>query len=286
VQELNWIHQQLEARQKDRYHRQGWDETEALKNWAILCGTSPIDKYLFDFICDEIRLQNPADVEYWQKTLCHLIGFMLRHGMPMELLPEIKTFHQANQQARNAEEALLVVLNACARVTQKISQIEWPAPDAFGNWISRLHGQRVDFGTDILCLNCLSFLDLQDCILTTKDFYLANLEGTNLQEANLAWADLGDVNLQAANLAGANLAWANLAWANLAGANLEEVNLEEANLERANLEGANLEGANLAWANLAGANLEGAILPADFEDEDLIDFEDDFDDDSTPNSNE
>ncbi|WP_041555315.1 pentapeptide repeat-containing protein [Nostoc sp. PCC 7524] len=312
VQELSWIHKQLDKRQTDRYHRDGWDETEALRNWAILCGTSPIDQYLFDFIGDEIRLHNLADVENWQQSLCHLIGFMLRHGMPMELLPEIKSFHQANQQARNAEEALLVVLNACARVTQKISKIDWPAPEAFGNWISRLHGQRVSFDGDVLCLKCLSFLDLQNCILSSKDFYMANfqranLQGANLQGANLYGANLQGANLQRANLQGANLQRANLYGANLEGANLyganlqrailqrailEGANLQRAILQRANLEGANLqrailqranlEGANLEGANLEGANLQEAILPANFEGKLLTDINND----STPDSNE
>ncbi|WP_242056467.1 pentapeptide repeat-containing protein [Nostoc sp. FACHB-152] len=297
VRELSWIHEQLEERQKDRYHRKGWDETEALKNWAILCGTSPIDRYLFDFICDEIRLQSPTDVENWQKSLSHLIGFMLSHGMPMELLPEIKSFHQANQQARNAEEALLVVLNACARVTQKISKIEWPflgvseaseepkASNAFGAWISRIHGQRVSFRTDVLCLSCLSYLDLQNCILTTKDFFKANLGWADLQAANLGWADLQaadlerailkdaylvganledailkDADLVGANLQGAILKDAYLERANLERADLVEAYLERADLERADLQGANLERANLRGANLRGANLRGADL--------------------------
>nr|WP_242072178.1 pentapeptide repeat-containing protein [Nostoc sp. FACHB-110] len=272
VRELIWIHEQLEERQKDRYHRKGWDETEALKNWAILCGTSPIDKYLFDFICDEIRLQNPADVENWQQSLSHLISFMLRHGMPMELLPEIKSFHQANQQARNAEEALLVVLNACARVTQKTSKIEWPdletseafeepkASNAFGAWISRLHGQRVSWDADVLCLDCLSFLDLQNCILTTKDFFTANLERANLEEANLGWSDLQAADLQAAILKGAYLERANLQEAILERANLQEAILERANLQEANLQGAILQGAILQGAILQGAILQGANL--------------------------
>ncbi|BBD61499.1 pentapeptide repeat-containing protein [Nostoc sp. HK-01] len=338
VSELSWIHKQLNKRQTDRYHREGWDETEALKNWAILCGTSPINRYLFDFIYDEIKLQNPADVENWQQSLCHLIGFMLRHGMPMELLPEIKNFHQANQQARNAEEALLVVLNACARVTQNISKIEWPdletseaseelkASNAFGAWISRLYGQRVSWGADVLCLDCLSFLDLQNCILITKDFYIANfeeanlrgailhetiLEEANLQEANLQeaillWANLKRANLREANLAGANLREANLREANLReanlrGASLQGANLREANLREASLEGANLEGANLEGANLEGAILEGAILKGAILKGAIVEwpkllpanFEDedleditDFDDDLDSNSNE
>ncbi len=81
---LKLIHEELEERQKN--FRKGCDEAKALLNWATLCGASAMDEYLFRFICDEIRLQNPSDVDNWQQTLCRLIEFMLNHGMPMERL--------------------------------------------------------------------------------------------------------------------------------------------------------------------------------------------------------
>ncbi|QLE43987.1 hypothetical protein FD723_28490 [Nostoc sp. C052] len=273
VREVRLIHKKLKARQDDP--DEGWDEREALKRWAILCGVSHIDEYLFKFVADEMRLQNALDVGNWQQTLCHLISFMLRHGMPMERLTPRPDFQEENRQARNAEEALLAVLNACARVTKIVSKIQWHTPEAFGIWISRLQGQRITTNTDVFCLNCLSFLDLQVCVLVFKDIVQANLEranlkganlkGANLVRANLEGADIEGANLEGANLEGANLERANLEGANLAraylkGANLKEVNLAQANLVRAYLKGANLEGANLERANLERANLERAFL--------------------------
>ncbi|MEH2073940.1 MAG: pentapeptide repeat-containing protein [Nostoc sp.] len=248
VREVRLIHKKLKDCQNDP--DEGWDEREALKRWAILCGLSHIDQYLFNFVVDEMCLQNASDVSNWQQTLCHLISFMLRHGMPMERLTPRPDFQEENRQARNAEEALLAVLNACARVTKTVSKIQWHSPEAFGTWISRLQGQRVHISPDVFCLNCLSFLDLQGCILFFKDFLGANLKGANLKETNL----------KGANLKGANLERANLEEANLEEANLERANLERANLERANLKGAYLKGANLEEANLKGANLEEANL--------------------------
>ncbi|NER50554.1 MAG: pentapeptide repeat-containing protein [Symploca sp. SIO1A3] len=256
------IYEDLEERKKNR--RKGCDESEALVTWANLCGASAMDEYLFRFICDEIGLQNPSDVGKWQKTLCSLIEFMLNHGMPMECLTDIPNFQEKMRQARNAEEALLVVLNACARVTKEVSEIKWPSRDTFGAWISRLQGQRI--GEDnVLALDCLSFLDLQGCILQIRDFYRANLEGAYLYGANLEGAYLYGANLEGAYLYGANLYEANLQRANLYEANLQRANLQRANLQRANLQRANLEGANLYGANLEGAylygaNLEGAYL--------------------------
>ncbi|MEH2117067.1 pentapeptide repeat-containing protein [Nostoc sp.] len=247
---------------KDRHENpdKGWDEREALKSWAVLCGASPMDEYLFNFVADEMRLQNASDVGNWQQTLCHLIGFMLRHGMPMERLTPRPDFQEENRQARNAEEALLAVLNACARVTKTVSKIQWHTSEAFGIWISRLQGQRIDIDTDVFYLNCLSFLDLQGCVLVFKDFFGANLEGANLAEANLAEANLAEANLAEANLAEANLEGANLEWANLEGTNFVRANLVGANLVGANLVGANLQGASLVVTNLEEAYLQGANL--------------------------
>ncbi|MDX2211866.1 MAG: pentapeptide repeat-containing protein [Oculatellaceae cyanobacterium bins.114] len=244
VQEVRYIHRKLEDRYNDSY--EDWDERHALYRWALVCGPSAMDKYLFKFVLDEMRLHhqhNPATVAAWQQTLCHLIGLMLRQGMPMERLNPRPDFQTENHQARNAEEALLAVLNTCARLTQKLSTIEWVSEESFGAWLSRLQGQRLE--VHVFCLSCLSFLQLQDCMLVFKDFFMANLEG---------------VNLEGANLEGANLEGANLEGANLLGVHLEEAHLERANLLGANLLGAYLEGVNLKGATLEGAHLKGTIL--------------------------
>ncbi len=233
VREVRYIHKKLKD-SSDNYD-DDWDENRALERWVLVCGSSAMDEYLFDFVLDEMRLQNQDIVSDWQKTLCHLIGFMLSHGMPMERLTHLQRFKEKNRQARNAEEALLVVLNSCARLTQERSKIKFPSRESFGTWISRLQGQRLS--PTVFCLNHLSFLDLSHCILILKDFFDANLERANLQGANLQIA-----NLEGANLEGVNLEIANLRGANLEGANLEIANLEEANLEGVNLRGAKLEG--------------------------------------------
>jgi uncharacterized protein YjbI with pentapeptide repeats len=248
---------------------QGWNKQECLQRWAVLCGAEAMDRYLFDWLCGEVQLRTGEQVGQWQQLFCDLIGYMLRQGMPMEKLDGL-TFLQMSQQSRNAEEALLVVLNACARVTKTISKIKWEKQESFDEWLSKLQGQRAD-RNNTLAFYCLSYLHLADCTLTFKNLYQANLEGANLKRANLEGANLKRANLEGANLKRANLEGANLKRANLEGANLKRANLEEAksleraNLKRANLKGnvlrgANLEGANLEGASLEGANLEGANL--------------------------
>ena len=257
VDRVKQIHKKLQDSEND--YDNDYDPRQALIAWATLCGPTAIDEYLFSFIVNQMQLQSRDEVKQWQETLGDLIEYLLVKGMPMENLTNRPNFQEEMRQARNAEEALLAVFNACGRVTKEIFPIQWPSREAFGNWLARLQGQRIDF-EPMFVLNCLSFLDLQNCLLIHRDLYRANLQRANLERANLYGAYLYGANLERANLKGANLYMANLAGANLVGAYLVGANLEGAYLVGANLEGANLEGANLVGANLEGAYLYGAYL--------------------------
>ena len=69
-----------------------------------------------------MRLQSHTELERWQEQLTRLFNFVLRHEMPMEQL-QIATFREAMFQSRNAEEALVVALNVCAR-TMKLNLVK------------------------------------------------------------------------------------------------------------------------------------------------------------------
>lgn len=256
INQVAKIHTQLQQYPIDP--EAGWHEEEALRRWAMLCGMTAMDRYVFEFVCSEVQLRNKESVNEWQRILSDLIGYMLRHGMPMHKL-QLPTYKETCRQARNAEEALLAALNACARVTQQRSNIEWKSKTAFGEWVSRLQPQRSG-GENTLTFSCFSYLKLSSCYLDLRDFYAANFKRAYLVGANLERANLRGANLERAYLEEANLGGANLMGAYLREANLEEAYLEEANLERANLVGANLVGTNLVGANLRGANLRGANL--------------------------
>ncbi|MCW3101080.1 MAG: putative low-complexity protein, partial [Chthonomonadaceae bacterium] len=259
-------------------------EEKALIEWALLFGPTPIDIALLRFLRNEVArihksgtVQNPdgkADIEAFQQMLCNLIGVMLRDGMPMhhtDLKPT--TYAEMDRQARNAEEALLVMLNVCACVTEKVSNItwserneqnEWTQPFRAGTWLHRLCGQRIEWSPyspfawspySPLALSCLAWLNLNSCILTCLDLWGADLRGAVLRGAKLEEALLREAKLQGADLHGANLQWADLF-----GADLRETNLQGAVVQRAGLQGANLQGADLREADLRGADLFGADL--------------------------
>ena len=235
------IHDELTRHDEDP--DTGFDEREALKRWAELCGPTTMDRYVFQFLCDEVAGNDQEGLHAWQQTFARLIGFAVRKGVPMELT-DVARFKDMMRQSRNAEEALMVVHYACAIRTRRQSEIPWGNESAFGEWIKRLQGQRTGQGNRLI-LDCLAFLDLRDCTLYHADFFRAVLSGSCLEKARLTPANLGNANLDGALLYEANL---------------EGANLEGAHLERAYLEGANLERVNLKRANLDGANLKRTIL--------------------------
>jgi uncharacterized protein YjbI with pentapeptide repeats len=271
---------------------EGWDERDALKHWAQMCGPSAMSEYLHTFLQNEVRLRPQTELERWQEHLTRLFNFVLCHAMPMEQL-QIATFREAMFQSRNTEEALLVALNICAQTVGRCSVIQHPEPTTFGTWLMRIEGQRTGMGT--LARRSLSFLTLPNVNLFLNDLVWADLafsdlEGTranlvcassanlssvnfknaelrrgyfvnsNLSNTNLEAAKLDEADMTSANLTGANLTGANLTDANLADADLTHANLTDANLRRVDLTGANLTGADLTGANLTDANLEDTNL--------------------------
>jgi uncharacterized protein YjbI with pentapeptide repeats len=265
VREVRLIHKKLTARQSDP--DEGWDERDALHRWAVLCGSTTMDEYLFNFILDEVRLQYQSDatvVSTWQQAFCSLIGFVLRQGMPMERLDPRPSYLEESRQALNAEDSLLAVLGVFQSLTQKISNIEFPSPESFGVLLSRLRGQRTS-ASNPMSFHGLRYLNLSGCILITRDLIDANLSGANLSGANLIQANLGEANLHGANLhratlRGADLSRVDLIQADLSRADLSRVDLIQADLIGADLIGADLIGADLSGADLSGADLSGANL--------------------------
>jgi hypothetical protein len=135
VRLLRDMHEELERHRENL--DKGWDERAALVRWIKLCGQAPLDSYIFKFIENEVRSAGASDAVDWQETLCKLIGFELHQGLPMELVG-IQTFKEQTRQARNAEESLMVCLNACALVTGKVSWIDWPTQASFRELLGRL----------------------------------------------------------------------------------------------------------------------------------------------------
>lgn len=163
--------------------------------------------------------------------------------MPMEGLNPRPNFQEEMRQARNAEEALLAVLNACARVTREISDINWNSPEAFGSWISRLQGQRSE-NKIVLALECLSFLNLKECVISLL-LVRANLKKVNLSNAILDHIYMQEVYLQEADLSGVDF---------------NKAVLKEVYLQKADVSGADFNRAILQDVHFHQSILEGTVF--------------------------
>ena len=241
--------------------RRKYDIRDALADWARLCGPRKIDRDLLIFIHNEISTIQPDVGRARQAELGGWIGHVLENGMPMEQIDRLKTFGEQNRQSVNAETALLVMLDSCARVTGEPSPVEWPNLHSAANWLARIMPHEEFYGFSVVTASLRS-LPLKGLALFGANLSVADLSGTDLSDANLSGADLTGANLRDANLRDANLRDANLSDANLSDANLSGAHLRDAHLRRANLSVANLSGANLRGANLRGADLSGANLSA------------------------
>ncbi|MEM6449243.1 MAG: pentapeptide repeat-containing protein [Cyanobacteria bacterium P01_D01_bin.105] len=257
---------QTQRSQQEHCVNAGWTTQDALLQWAHICGPAEMDSYLLAFVRNEIALKPIEQVHKLQLTFAELIGAMLQHGMPMEKLGACHNYHLQTRWARNSEEALLAVLNACALVTEKISVIHWPHVDSFGTWLDRLQSKNRSAKTPYsdsehpLAFSSLSFLDLSNTDLKFQDLHDANLERSNLNGANLYRANLDSANLRKASLMRTDLSKASLDSACLDGASLDEATLDNASLNAASLVQASLIEADLHCASLKNASLNNASL--------------------------
>ncbi|MEO1210435.1 MAG: pentapeptide repeat-containing protein [Cyanobacteria bacterium J06638_20] len=257
VREVRMIQEELDRHQEDA--DRGWDERECLKRWVLLCGQAKLGQYILRFFNNEVRLQPIEQVHTWQQTLCGLINVLLRQQMPMEDLHPRPSYREERRQARNAEEALLAALAACAVMTEKCSSIDWPSTTSAREWLMHLQGEHIQ-NTNPIDFAYFSYMELSQQNLSGLDLTNVNLDGARLQEARLQEARLNRVSLEGACLEGAWLDGARLREANLNRAILDRARLEDADLNGASLEEANLDGAWLVQADLSGANLNRASL--------------------------
>ncbi len=238
-------------------------QRRCLKQWMEWYGMTPMDRSLAACMRNEVRL-HAAEVGDWQDTLAALLEYTVVHGLPMEDITPRPPHAEEVRLARQAEEALLVALDCCARATNRLSRVGWPTAHAASEWLSRLQGQRVG-PRNALALDCLALIDFHDCVFDVRDLIGADLDRAVLSRGSLTWANLTAARLNYAHLEDAHLEGAHLSEAQLQGALLDGAHLSEAHFREANLLGAHLEGTDLRGAHLRAvcmdvADLRGACL--------------------------
>lgn len=104
----------------------GKDEDGVLLEWLEVCGPTQLSRDLLPYLCKQVELEGAERAGQWQLALARLIEHVLRVGMPCEQLGRSLRFREACGWARNAEEVLLVMLDACAQVSGEVSRVAWP----------------------------------------------------------------------------------------------------------------------------------------------------------------
>jgi uncharacterized protein YjbI with pentapeptide repeats/adenylate kinase family enzyme len=160
----------------------GWGDQECLKHWAEICGPTGLSPNILNFLRAEIRLMDSNDCEEAQTCLTNLFNFLIKSAMPMEKLTALPNFETAMFQARNAEEALLASLNACARRNKKICDIQHPSQTTFGTWLKRIQEQR-NGPQSALVTECLSWLNLNNTCFDFADLWGADISHSTFNKA-------------------------------------------------------------------------------------------------------
>ena len=197
----------------------GWDHDQALQRWLDICGPTKMDEYLAEFIRREVAL-HPENAIELQEALASLYSSLLTRGWPMHMLYPVARFKEQQNWARNAEQALLGCINACARVSKQRTRIVWPTQLSFAESLKRIQSIRTGNVGDLI-QSCLSYLELDSCTLNFVDFY-----GADLSHSSFRNADIILTILEGADLSNADLSSALVSQTNLYEAHLEETNIE------------------------------------------------------------
>ena len=220
---------------------EGWDERDALRHWLLIFGASELTPYLRTLVYNALLLKEDDGVIEWQDCLVALFSHVLRYGLPLDQIGQSHS-NELFFRVRNAEEALLVILNCCAERVARISEIVHPDTTSFGSWLKRIQGQRTGPESRI-ALQSLSYLNLENVHLDIADLYRANLSFARMRgvKANFTCfetANLTSVDFSSAELNRANMTRSILDGATFDGARLNETDFSEVEIDPRSLKGA------------------------------------------------
>src|ERR1700741_3648597 len=154
---------------------EGWDPKSGAEHWAQVCGPTALTPYLQKFVRNEVDLRNQCkslDAAEVQRELASLFQYVVRFGVPMERL-RTETFREALDWSRNAEETLLATLEACALVTNSVSNSKFERDTEFGAWLRRIQGQ-IDYPPSRVVFKSMAYLDLSEATLVSSDLRYAH----------------------------------------------------------------------------------------------------------------
>jgi len=242
--------------------RKSFDPPTHLENWLRLAGPRSIDFDLLRFLQDELAIlhvETPSTVKSWREALAFCLRSNLSEGMPAHILFQLRddqlvrrpqTFREASDQARNAEETMLAVLNSAIvpwLVDADFAPIDirpYPNDSAvMGTMIQRLRGQRMD-PAPLLSITLFSGL-----CLSKERLFLQDLYGLVARGADFSSAQFYSTNFETSDLTGANFSHAIVENSYFRGSTLTQVNFNNARLLDSDFTEAQLDGATFVDAD-------------------------------------
>lgn len=187
---------------------EGIDELDALYRWLSICGKTPVDTYLLEFIRREIQSVGSTNAANLQDYLIKMYNYSLQAGWPIQRIEKL-TFTEQISYVRNSEETLLCCINACALTSNIMSTISWPSETSAGDMIRRLQGQRRGPSNRPI-MRCLSHSKYEHQSFDMADLYGANLRNCSLQDCELNYTNLMSADLSNSTFQGADLYNTNL----------------------------------------------------------------------------
>ena len=245
-----------------RARGRGWSDQECLKHWAEVCGPTALSQNILMFIRSEIQLMDGKECEAAQECLIQLFNIVLSSAMPMEKLTHLQNFETFLFQSRNAEEALLAVMNSCALRNQKVSGIVHPTQTTFGSWFKRIQEQR-NGPQSSLAAGCLSWLNLNSTCFDFADLWGANVSystfvGARGHRVVLASADAGHADFSQSNFEGGYFRRTNLRNASFDSAYLTDANFAHAFFGETNFRKSKLNYAVMTDTDESACDFTGA----------------------------
>jgi hypothetical protein len=216
----------------------GWGERDALLHWARTTSANPLTSYLIPFITNELALRELSYVRKMQVCFANLFSLVLNQEMPIEQLG-YPQFSAQLYLSGNCEEALLVCMALCAKITKRISPVKFSGSIAFNIWYNRVHGQRFSIDTSLVA-NHLYYLDFSKMNLSFLNLFGANISHSIFRGANLFFLNLAYSDVYNADFTEATAYNINLTHSKMSGCTFEDTSMSAAILDETSFRNCNL----------------------------------------------
>ncbi|HGY9595137.1 TPA: pentapeptide repeat-containing protein [Vibrio campbellii] len=234
----------------------GFNEKDALKLWIKICGPSPLDEYIVEFLSNEISAQKESTQRNWQKMMQRLLDFCAEKNLPMDEIGGLN-YKEMLTYSANSQEAMLVVHNLCAKKTRIKDKLIISNQNII-SWISNL--QYLGQQEASLAPSSCSYLDLSYGYYESESINCFNLSNCLLNECSFIHCTFPDFNLDGSDLSNTEFAHCYLEDACFNYAILNGSKFERSYLNGASFSFTNIDDSNFFKCDITYCDFEYAVI--------------------------